>query len=136
MIPIFRAKILDEKLQILNRGMWRDHLKSFRPGMLVEVIVRKPKEVIVDQLRKYYFKVVAKILSDHTGHSKEKVHDIMKIKFASEEDPVTGLLMIDSVFSNDSEMSEEEKEAFILEVRNWASDFFNLVIPERQRVDY
>ena len=134
--PVFKAVIRDLKLILDDRAFFRGCMAVFPNGSEVEVIVRKPKERIVDPLRKYYFKVVAKMLADFTGHSKEKVHEMMKIKFASEKDPATGLLMVESVFSNESEMPVEDKEAFILEVRSWSSDYLELIIPERQRVDY
>ncbi len=136
MIPIFKGKISDEKLQILNRGMWREHLKSFKPGMLVEVIVRKPKRVVSNPLRKYYYAVVAKMIADFTGHSVDAIHEAMKHKFVSYEDPATGLTMTKSVFSNESDMDIDEKKAFILNVRSWASEYLELLIPEPEDVNF
>lgn len=76
-----------------------------------------------------------KLLRDETGHSKHIIHENMKIKFSSYEDEKTGLLVIESVFSNESTLTVDQKWDFIKDVRDWASDFFNMYIPEPEKVD-
>jgi hypothetical protein len=87
------------------------------------------QRTISDPLRKYYFGVVMEFMAEDTGHSKEVIHEDMKRRYSSYMDD-HGILVIESVFSNQSRLLIDEKQAFIRNVKRWAFDFLDLVIPE------
>ena len=126
--PKFESTIKNGRYLILDANKFNRYIKRFRDGVRLETIVRRWEKTDSDPLRKYYFKVVAGMISEHTGHSKDAVHEAMKIKFASYEE--YGLLFIESVFSKQSKMKISRKQEFIQDVRTWANDFFDLAIPE------
>ena len=135
MNPIFLGRIDKGKVSFQNRPLFDQYIKSFKDGTLLEIIVKKFKETKSDPLRKYYFGVVMKLLSEETGYTKDEMHDAMKAKFAStygEND----LLIIQSVFSNKSKMSIEDKQDFIEQVKRWAATYLSLYIPDPNEVEY
>ena len=81
--------------------------------------------VISSPLRKYYFKWVLEPIRDYTGASKEAIHHEMKLRYSSEKDEF-GITHINSVWSDESEMTIKEKKSFILDVRDWAFDFLGV----------
>lgn len=127
-IPIFRATVKNAQLLLKHPANFRKYLLSFRNNTDVDITVKRHEETISDPLRKYYFKVVMGILSEDTGHSKEQCHEAMKIKFSSEE--IDGMLIVHSVFSNESKMGITRKKEFIAEVKQWMWDFRELTVPD------
>ena len=125
-VPIFsgikkngKAKILHRELTRFSKFWW-----TIPDGTFIDIIYRKHEDLIDDPLRKYYFKVVAKMIADESQMDKDMVHENMKFKFASEPHEKSGMLIIKSVFSNESKMPVSEKEEFVERVRSWAMDFF------------
>ena len=133
MTPKFHGKV-DKNCKLLLVH-WEGFNKRlfFLKGRQVVLTIKSVKEDRPDPLRKYYFGVAMDILAEHTGHSKEAIHEAMKVKYASYES--TGLTLVRSVFSHGSTMTQKEKEKFILDVRRWASDFLDVNIPARGNVE-
>lgn len=136
LIPKFKAIIKRGTLSFILPHRFEDYLQSFKSGTPVLVTVQKEERTESDPLRKYYFAVVAKMISDYTGHSKDSIHEAMKIKFASEVDKKYMITIPQSVFSKTSTLNITKKKAFIEDVRRWASDFLNLYIPDPEQVDF
>lgn len=125
MTPKFHGKVDQTcKLILVNKEGFKKHLFLLK-GKQVVLTVKSVKEDRPDPLRKYYWGIVAEMISDHTGHSREVIHIVMKGKYSFDE----------SVFSHGSTMTQEEKERFIKNVRYWASDFLDVKIPERGNVE-
>ena len=114
MKPIFKAKARKGQLFLKDPVSFKRHLLRFKDDTDVDVTVGRHEKTISDPLRKYYFKVVAQLIADDTGHSKDTVHESMKVKYASYVDKKTGLTIIESVFSNISTWSISRKKEFIL----------------------
>jgi hypothetical protein len=110
---------------------------SFKDGERVELSIRKESidstDPLVAKCRGYYFGVVLQAISDETEHSFEVIHYDMKRRYSSYSDD-HGILIIASVFSNESLLDLDEKWTFIKNVRRWASDFLDLQIPEPKKV--
>ena len=135
MIPKFPGTIVDGVFFHEDFARYSAYLNSFKEDTEVELVVRKVEDTVSDPLRKYYFKVVAKMISDETTHSVEVIHEDMKRKYSSDVDDV-GIMTTYSVFSNESEIPISEKQQFIDLVKRWASDFLNLSIPDPSGVEY
>jgi len=136
LIPKFKAIIKRGTLSFILPHRIDEYLSSFKSGTPVLVSVQKEEKTESDPLRKYYFKVVAKMISDYTGHSKDMIHEAMKIKFSSHVDKKYMLTIPQSVFSKHSTLPVSKKMDFIEDVRKWASDFLNMYIPDPEQVDY
>lgn len=115
---VFTSHIMNGKIIVLNRGLFRKHIQSLE-GKRCELTIAEYREPKVSPLRKYYFKFVAKPIAQYTGHTKDEIHEAMKDMFASYEDDY-GLKMVNSVFSNRSKYSDNDRLSFIRSVRDWA----------------
>lgn len=109
-----------------DKSIWIIHFERYRPPTKDDELKAK--------MRGYYFAEVAQALEEETGHSKITCHESMKAMFSSYADENTGMLIIRSVWSNESDMSNEERSRFIKNVRSWASDFLNVYIPDPQKI--
>lgn len=83
------------------------------------------KETRSAAAQRYQFGVVYKLIGDHLGYSVEEIHDAMKDKFRSREDPSTGLKIVRSTVT-----ASDDFWAYLNEVRHWAHTFLGLYIPE------
>jgi hypothetical protein len=137
-VPIFDGILKDGKPKVLGRERYKfdKYLRMIPDGTFLDIIIRKHEETVSDPLRKYYWAVVAQMIADHVGHSKEAIHEALKLKFSSYVDEKTGLTIIESVFSNESEIAVSKKKVFIQNVRAWASDFLDMQIPEPNEAYY
>ncbi len=61
------------------------------------------------------------MLADHTGHSKEEMHDILKEIFKVE---------------STAKLKTQEFEYYLSQIKIWAAEFYNLPIPDPQTIDY
>ena len=133
-IPMIKEK---GKLRVLNKTLLERITLSLPEGKRLDMIIEpSKKETISDPMRRYYWTVVVAMIAEDTGHSKDMVHESMKIKILSYVDEKTGLTIVPSVFSNESTMEIAEKKAFVDEVRRWAFDFRDISIPDPQTVVY
>ena len=125
------------RFRLLNVGLYRRVEDAAAEEDPYEMIIRKKKgATISDPMRRYYWAVVAPPIAEASGHSKEVIHESLKLKILGYVDERTGLTIVPSVWSDDSPLEIEEKRAFVDEVRRWAFDFFNLVIPDPQTAVY
>jgi hypothetical protein len=137
MTPKFRIR---KKGDSFTAGpAWSKWWRSQKDDTLFEMAVWKyksptEKDELKTKYRKYYFKQCMGMIQEETTHSKDVIHENMKQKFASKIDEKTGFMIIKSVFSHESKMTNEERWKFIEDVRYWASDFLNLIIPDPERV--
>jgi hypothetical protein len=125
---------------LIDHALFETDMQGLRDGEVFYLTVeRRRKNNAADsgeRWKRYYFAVVAKMIADETGHSKDMLHEALKRKIVGYVDERTGLEMVPSVFSDASTFTLEEKKAFISEVRRWAADFLNLWLPDPERVIY
>lgn len=134
-IPV-EKKREDGKLRVLDLTLYNRVLETLKPGRLYRMTIFDPEaktRTISDPMRRYYWAVVATMIAEETGHSKEAVHEALKLKFLGYQDE-KGLPIVPSVFSDQSNLTVQEKKAFIEECRRWAWDFLNLAIPTPEMV--
>jgi hypothetical protein len=131
----YKAMVNNEgRMVLLDHALFQENMKALKRGEVFYLIVERRREKTVsDPLRRYYFSVVATMIAEETGHSKDVLHEALKRKILGYIDERTGLEMVPSVFSDESQLTISEKWAFIEEVRRWAADFLNLWIPDPER---
>ena len=123
------------RMVVIDHALLEHQIGRFRDGERLRLAIKRDRErTVSDPMRKYYWAVVAAMIAEATGHSKEAIHEALKRKILGYIDETTGLQMVPSVFSDDSALTIAEKRAFIEEVRRWAFDFLDLVIPDSEAV--
>jgi len=133
----YRIPMIKEagKLRVLNKTLLERVTLSIPEGKKLIMVIEPEEQITIsDNMRKYYWTVVMAMIAEETGHSRDMVHDAMKIKIVGYVDEKTGLTIVPSVFSNESQLDLTEKWEFISEVRRWAFDFLNLSIPDPEKV--
>lgn len=81
---------------------------------------------------RYFHGIVLPIIAYHTGYSVDEVKDIVKTMFLKREMTLKTRSGMKEVFavSGSSELSTAEFEAFMSNIRQWASKELGLWIPE------
>jgi len=86
------------------------------------VDVKKQRNNRSNMQNNYYWKCIVQELSDFTGFFPDEMHDILKVKFASEwttieiEDKTTGIQTLNST----ARMNTAEFELYVEQIRIWA----------------
>lgn len=136
--PVIRAVKRQGRMMVLDHTTLARQIESFREGERLRLTVKRDaaRVTISDPLRRYYWAVVATMIAEETGHSKDMVHEALKRKILGYIDERTGLEMVPSVFGDESALTVTEKRAFVDEVRRWAFDFLNIAIPDPESIIY
>ena len=97
-----------------------NYLKELGNDYLVDV--KKQRNTRSNMQNNYYWKCIVQELSDFTGFFPDEMHDILKVKFASEwqsiiiEDVNVGVQTLNST----SRMNTAEFELYADQIRMWA----------------
>ena len=97
-----------------------NYLKELGNDYLVDV--KKQRNTRSNMQNSYYWKCIVQELSDFTGFFPDEMHDILKVKFASEwqsiiiEDVNVGVQTLNST----SRMNTAEFELYADQIRMWA----------------
>jgi hypothetical protein len=101
-------------------------------GKRVELVIRLQKSKRSNQQNAAYWGIVIEILSNHTGFSKDEIHEALKQKFASRVDPDTGLTIVESTTKMDTKRFIQYYE----DIQRWAAEFLDCYIPNPNEIDY
>lgn len=115
------------KLLLEDREYFDNHIRSLDGD--VQVIVRKPIKQRSNQENRYYWGVVVKLLSEHTGYSDDEMHDALRMLFL--KDHAEGLPTLKSTAS----LSTVDFEDYMSKVRQWASQELQVYVPEPNEVE-
>ena len=104
----------------------RNDLKNFE-GKRVELTIERQKSKRSISQNAYYWVLVG-ILSEHTGFTKEEMHDVLKFKFLK----VPVIIGDEEVYTAKSttKLSKSEFMDFIAELQIWASETLNVYLPD------
>ena len=132
----YRALKRKGRMVILDHALLESDLAGLKEEERFYLLIERAKDrkTISDPMRRYYFAVVMHYIAQETGHSADFIHDEMKEKILGSTVDRFGFKILPSVFSDGSDMSIGAKKDFIDEVRRWAFDFLNLVIPDPENV--
>jgi hypothetical protein len=120
--------------KVLVHNQDRESLKALydkikeRPEELLEVFICNHKPCRTANQRKYYFGVIVTILAEHTGFSREEMNEELKLKFnkKSVQRPDGSWLVYGGSIENEK---VSECERIFEEIRLWAFEYMDLVIP-------
>jgi len=79
-IPKFKGRVQNGKLKILNERDFNQYIQGLE-GRVVSIIVKQFKHARTGQQNRYYWGVVLKVISDHTGYETDDLHDHFKTYF-------------------------------------------------------
>lgn len=105
-----------------------DKIKELDFGMYKVIVYDQMPEKSLKQLR-YFFGVVCKVLSGHTGFTKEEIYAYLIDRFNKKEvtDPITG--KVKAVGIGVSALTLNEMREFIETVSHWAHRELGCEIP-------
>lgn len=126
---VLRAK--NDKVNLLyeNPKAYKKILRSL-PG-LIEVVFRKIRSPRTNQMNKYYW-VLMNILAVKTqDRNKDEWHEDLKSKFLV-EDPDSPLPRVRST----TDLSIQEFSEYLQNIKRLVAEYYQIVLPEPQEVDY
>lgn len=123
-VPRWAVQIRNGKVVFENRPLFDQYVAGLE-GQRFDLILKKRLSPKADGLRRFYFKHVVDPIAYYTGHTHEQIHEEMKRLFNSYVDEYN-VLIVKSVFSGQSDLSDTEKLAFINSVRDWAITTLNI----------
>lgn len=129
MNPVYRIKIENGKIN------WP---KIYLSDGEYELIIRKPKKERSLSQNRYYFGVVLRLLSNHTGHSVDDLHETMKSMFNPlrlEFNTKKGMEAVRASKST-TELTTVKMEEYLSQIRQWASESLGIFIPTPGEVDF
>jgi hypothetical protein len=128
MIPKFIGIVEKGKLVLTNQEAYENYLKTLVGEIQLTVSkVRKPRS---NQENAYYWAVIIEILRNELGYTPDEMHEALKWKFLKIHEG-----KIPTVRST-SDLSTVEFEAYMTQIREWASIDMNIYIPEPNEVNY
>ena len=112
-------------------------LVSFKQDLLT--LKGKEAYLIVDKVTKsrsgnqnrYYWGVVIELLSKETGYEREEMHEAMKMQFL--RNPEESRFCI---AKGTSTLTTAEFEEYMSKIRQWASQYLTLYIPDPNEIQY
>lgn len=130
-------------LEMDDRAAMLAAVRRFKPGTGVVVSVKPASKNAAAQIRSrkanaYYRGVILVLMSEHSGHSPDDLHDVMCEMFISSErkqlefvSEITGeVLHVETDSRRSSKLGPTAFYDFVESVRVWARDFLNVETPD------
>ena len=123
-IPAFIGLVQDGKLHLDYRAQFDAYLRRFE-GDEVEVEVRKRRSKRSTAQNAYWWSVVVPTLAEHTGYTRDEMHEALKAKFLSAEDLSLGLTKIGST----AKLNTQDFADLVDRVVLWAAESLGVIVP-------
>jgi len=138
----FKGQVQNGKLILDDRTLFMKAMKKLNGNVVIDISEgRGPRSL---QQNSYYWGVVIEILADEFGYQtkeeKEYLHNVLMDKFI--EDDTYELKMGEEVVSGktrktSSSLNTKQFEAYLANIRRWASQEYGVFIPEpNENYDY
>jgi hypothetical protein len=135
MIPIIKGNVENGKLKILDIDKYNGYLMTLSGPVDIRISKeRKPRSL---NQNNYYFGVLVKMISDHTGHSEYETHEILKVMFLPERIELQTKKGIEykTIGKSTTTLSTGQMEEYNTKIREWASINLGLYIPLPNEVE-
>jgi hypothetical protein len=133
---ITRENVLNYKGIIKNKqfipddpAAFTDKFNRYKDGERCIIDVKKIKATRSILLNNYYWGVIIKYISDETGQDQNDVHEILKQMFLEPKIVKFGGVN-HTIPASTASLDNEYFIIYANEIRDWASQFLNLYIPE------
>lgn len=124
--PVFHGYINEGKLHVNMREAFRIHLARLE-GRPVDIVVRLQKKKRSNQQNRYYWPVIVGMISEHTGHTPDEIHEFLKVRFNPYWIEIDGEKT--RVGLSTTELSTVQMEEYQSRIRTWAGTELGLYIP-------
>lgn len=121
-------------------GDFKKHLNGLE-GQDVDIVIGKRREYHTDNQMRYFYGVVCKIISEHTGYDVDEVKEVLKqellppVKVIQFIDKDTGEVISHSIYPSLADLGKMELSRFIDDSIRKAAEHWGLEIPEAVRVE-
>lgn len=122
--PSFVGVVQDGKVHLDSPKQFAAYAKRFE-GDEIEVEIRKRRKKRSDVQNRYWHGVVIPLLAEHTGYTRDEMHEALKAKFLGSEDLALGLVRIGST----TKLSTEKFADLVDQVVLWAAESLGVIIP-------
>lgn len=112
----------------LPKKKLRHEVARLFSGHSIEIIIHRKRKHRSVQQNRYYW-LVASMLSDHTGFTKDEIHAILKSKFLRTEKVNEDTGSVYEYVKSTTELTTVEYEEYLDSVRQFAAEEFDLQIP-------
>ena len=115
------------KLELSNPDGFKAEVSKLA-GKRVYLTVQDDRPKRSNDQNEYYWGLCLKLISDHTGHTVDELHDILKYKFlGAEEKTIAGETV--KILKSTTKLNTLQFEEYLGRIREWASTKLNVVIP-------
>ena len=139
----YKARIDNGKLILKEKDIFKKEIIRYEGKEVIITIGPKDYSERSLQQNKYYWGVVIKMLCEHTGHSEEEMHDIMKSKFLKKFCDIKvkdekGVEKIEryTIVRSSTSLNTVEWEDYMDDCRKFAAEKFQLYIPLPNECEY
>ena len=131
--PIFKCFNKSGEIQIPERA--KEHFKSLPD--IVELSVKPWRNIRSNQQNKYLWGVIYQMISEETGNAPEEVHEYCSSKWLSETREFRTKRGAESIFVVRSTTSLKTVEfmSYTDKIKQWASEFLGIYIPDPKEVE-
>lgn len=112
----------------LPKSKFRREVARLFSGQSIEIIIHQKRKHRSVQQNRYYW-LVASILSDRTGFTKDEIHAILKSKFLKAEKVNENTGAVYDYVKSTTELSTMEYEEYLDSVRQFAAQELDIQIP-------
>jgi len=138
------ASVLDEvvgsgyikagRLFIRDRREFDRAIAKLRDGWEVEIGIKRRRATRSQQQNAYYWGVIVRILSAHTGYTDDEIHDVLKAKFLPKHLALTdgnGEIKGEFVLGGSTRTLKTDAFAkYCDDIKMWAADDLGVYIPD------
>lgn len=126
MTRVFYGTVGEGLITFAHKDQFLAHLDSLK-GQFVEVIVRKKRMYRSNKQNRYYFGVVLKEISDHTGSEPKSLHQGFAAEYLLEH---ASDHRVPPRVRSTTELDTKEFSEYVEKIKLWAGEFLGLTIPE------
>jgi hypothetical protein len=126
-IPKFFGTVKGGKVLLDNQDSYDSYLLTLEEKR-IEMVVKKEETSKTIQQTRYLFGVVYELISEHTGYSKEEVHELMKSIFLKSYKTVNNKRY--TVIRSIHDLNTVEMTEYIEQIKRWCATELQIFVPE------
>lgn len=118
------------RLKLFQEKLFKEHVHSFQ-NSFIELVLEKRRRSV--SLNAWYWGCILPLISEHTGHSLDWLHEFFKQEFVGKQQKVR-VFDTDVVLSeSSSKLNTTEFSEFCEKVRKFAREKLGVIIPDPER---
>ncbi len=131
MNPTIPASVRQGKLLWADPRRLAEVLRRFN-GKDVHVVIKEHRHPRSISQNSYYWGCVLEIISEHTGHTADEVHEIFKNKYLAEEKEFAGEKV--RVARSTAGLNTKEFTEYLEKIKDFSAQEFEIYVPNANEV--